>query len=252
LSVAGPAGGESQKVSFVKLGQSIESQEADGSIVQWVVGSEQLGEPVENNATGKLEYQDTCFRNPNLGGKDTAGYIAPGGELAQSCLVEELAQGYNAYSIYGYLPMMNYTTTIVPTANNPALRPLPEIYATYLGFDGTNYNYTGLGAALNDINGAERDQWTNYYGYDIYCHVIISSGLEVPGAKRPATKTLPPPGVVSGKTFNVWRPVNANVLVANDNPPASPYALAAAAGEAVEPEPPVADIPVEADAIVPM
>jgi hypothetical protein len=135
LSAPGSGGGDGlQKVSFVKLGQVIESQEADGSVVQWVVGSESLGEPVKNDVTGKIEYQDTCFRSSNVVGKDTLGYIAPGAELEKSCLVEELNQGFNAYSAYGYLPLVNYTTLVVPTANDPATRALPDSLATYLGF----------------------------------------------------------------------------------------------------------------------
>jgi len=234
-----------KKVAFVKLGQIVATKEADGSVAQWVVGSEQLGEAIKNERTGKLEYQDTCFRNPNVAGKDTSGFIAPGTTLASSCLVEELNQGFNAYSVYGYLPLVNYTTMVVPTANDPLSRPLPDTLATYLGFDGTSHNYTGMGAALNDINGAERDQYTNYYGWDIYCHVIVSGGLEVPGAKRPATKSLPAPGSVNGKTFNVWRPVNLNVVIANDQDSRVP--------DPIEPEPAPADVPVDAaDAVVPM
>ena len=68
--------------------------------MQWVVGSGQLGEPVENEVTGKLEYQDTCFRSANAAGKDSLGYLPPGSELAASCLVQELNQGFNAYSAY--------------------------------------------------------------------------------------------------------------------------------------------------------
>jgi hypothetical protein len=244
LSTGGAAGDERQKVSFVKLGQAISTNEADGSIAQWVVSSEPLGEPVQNE-NGKLEYQDTCFRNPNVAGNDTTGYIAPGTELAPSCLVEGVNQSYNAYSAYGYLPLMNYTTTIVPTANDPATLPLPEVYATYLGFDGNSHNYTGLGAALNDINGTERDAYTEYYPYDIYCHMIVSGGLEVPGAKRPATKSFPLPGVVVGTTLNVWRPVNLNVTIANDQEARAP--------DPVEPAPPPADVPVDAaEALVPL
>jgi hypothetical protein len=239
------AGGAAEKISFVKLGQAVSTKEADGNIVQWVVSSEPLGEPVQNH-NGKLEYQDTCFRNPNLAGKDTSGYLAPGADLAASCLAEELNQGFNAYSAYGYLPLVNYTTMLIPTANDPVTHPLPDTLATYLGFDGVNHNYTGMGAALNDINGAERDPYTNYYGWDIYCHLIISSGgFEVPGAKRPATRSLPMPGSVVSRTFNLWRPVNPNLLVANDNPPRQP--------DPIEPPPPAADVPVDAaEAIVPM
>jgi len=205
-----------QMVSFLKLGQVVVTREPDGSILQWAISSDDLGDPVMNQASGKLEYQDTCFRNPKTAGHDTSGYIAPGTELAPSCLVESLTQSYNAYSAYGYLPLVNHANLIVPTANNPEQNALPEIYATYLGFDGNSHSYTGVGAALNDLNGTERDSYRNYYPYDIYCHMIISGGVEVPGAKRPATRSLPVPGVVDGKTLNVWRPVNLNLDIAND------------------------------------
>lgn len=247
-------------VSFIKLGQVIVAREASGEVVQWVVGSEQLGPPVEND-NGKLEYQDTCFRNPNVVGRDTSGYIAPGSTLAASCLVEELNQTFNAYSAYGYLPLVNYATLIIPTANDPVTRPLPDNLATYLGFDGVDYLYTGWGAALNDINGAERDPYGEYYDSDIYCHFIVSSGLEVPGAKRPATRSLPAPGVVMSGTLNAWRPVNANVAIANDWEPGSrrvadpdaPFAPAEPPPPPIEAEPQPADAPLDAaDAFVPM
>jgi hypothetical protein len=245
------------QISFIKLGQVIAAREANGEVVQWVVGSEQLGPPVKND-NGKLEYQDTCFRNPNVAGHDTLGYLPPDSILAASCLVEEMNQGFNAYSVYGYLPLVNYATMIIQTANDPALHALPDNLATYLGFDGVNHLYTGMGAALNDINGAERDLYTNYYAEDIYCHVIVSSGLEVPGAKRPATRSLPAPGAVIPGTYNVWRPVNPNVDIANDWEPGSrriadPDAPAAPEPQPIEPEPMPADVPVDAaDALVPM
>jgi hypothetical protein len=232
-------------VSFVKLGQIVATQEADGSTVQWVVGSEQLGEPVKNAKNGRLEYQDTCFRNPKLAGKDTAGYGAiQGEELAGTCVVEDVGQSYNALSVGVYTPLSNFATMAVPSFNDPAVHAHPD-RPLYLGFDGTSYNYSGMGAALNDINGAERDVTTNYYGLDSYCHMIVNGGLEVPGAKRPATKSLPPPGAVNSKTFIVWRAVNPNVNIANDELAIVPDRL--------EPAPPVVDVPVDAaDAILPM
>lgn len=244
-------------VSFVKLGQVIAAREANGEVVQWVVASEPLGAPIKND-NGKLEYQDTCFRNPNVAGHDTLGYLPPDSILAASCLVEELNQGFNAYSTYGYLPLVNYATLIIPTANDPATHALPDNLATYLGFDGVNHLYTGWGAALNDINGAERDPYTEYYGSDIYCHFIVSNGLEVPGAKRPATRSLPAPGVVMSGTLNVWRPVNPNVDIANDWEPGSrriadPDAPAAPETPPIEVEQQPADLPVDAaDVLVPM
>jgi hypothetical protein len=240
---ASGGGDPEQKVSFVKLGQVVLSTEADGSVVQWVVSSEQLGEPVYNEGNGRLEYQDTCYRNPNAVGHDTSGWVEPGTELAISCVVEEMNTEYNAYSAYGWTPLVNYVTTWVPTANDPSTRPHPDA-ATYEGYQLGAFQYSGYGAALNDINGTERDPTTAYLPGEQYCHNIVNSGYEVPGSKRPATKSLPAPGVVNAKTLIEWRPVNPNVIIANDQEPAAP--------DPVEPEPEPAQIPVDPDALAPL
>lgn len=224
-------------VEFVKLGQVVVTKENDGTIVQWIIGSEQLGNPVLNKNTGHLEYRDHCFRNPKLAGRDTAGYIEEGIELATSCVVEDINQSYNALSAYGYKPLVNFATTKVATANDPASRPHPD-RATYEGFDGA-FMYGGEGAALNDINGAERDGTTAYLGGESYCHMIVNAGLEVPGSKRPATRSLPAPGVVNGKTLITWKPVNPNVTIADDKEPT--------ARDQIEPEPEPVSEPVDAD-----
>jgi hypothetical protein len=235
--------GVTDKVSFIKLGQAVATREADGSIVHWVVSSEPLGEPVQNE-NGKLEYHDTCFRSANGVGRDTAGLVGAEAELAGTCVVEDREQGYNALSAFGYSPLFNYADVEVATANDPSIRPHPD-GSMYVGHQLGSFKYAGMGAALNDINGAERDWTTNYYGGETYCHMIVSGGLEVPGAKRPATKSLPAPGVVNGKTYIVWRPVNLNVIVANGEPARAP--------DPVESPPAPADLPVDAaEAVVPM
>jgi hypothetical protein len=115
----------------------------------------------------------------------------------------------------------------------------------YAGNEQGAFWYTGNGAALNDINGAERDWTTSYFGGETYCHMIVSGGLEVPGAKRPATKSLPTPGIVNGNTYIEWRPVNPNLNIANDQAPIAP--------DPIEPLPEPAPPPVNAeDAVVPM
>jgi hypothetical protein len=206
-----------QRVSFLQLGQVVTTEEAGGNVVQWLISSENLGEPIEKR-DGTLEFQDTCFRNPNVVGRDTAGWVSPGTELAVSCVVEDSSSEYNAYSVYGWTPIVNYTTRQVPTANSPDKRPHPD-GANYEGMMGSTHVYSGYGAALNDISGTERDPVTNYIPGEQYCHMIVNGGYEVPGAKRPATKSLPAPGIVNGATLIAWRPVNPNVIIANDQEP---------------------------------
>jgi hypothetical protein len=220
-------------VRFFKIGQAIITKEPDGTMVTWVLRTENLGPPEPYQ--GRLEYKDTCFRNPAMVGRDTAGWVAPGTELAVSCVVEDSNKEWNAYSAYGWSPLVNYATTQVATANDPVTHPHPD-GATYAGPGAGVFFYTGPGAALNDINGTERDAYMNYLPGERYCHMIISSGYEVPGAKRPATRTLPAPGIVNGKTVVTWKPVNPNVDIANDQAPISP--------DPIEPDPPPAVVPI--------
>lgn len=223
---------------FVKLGQSVVTKEADGSVVQWVIGSFNLGAAVFNKTRNRPEYKDHCFRNPKLVGKDTAGRVSSGSELAVTCVVEESKMAWNALSAYGWTPLVNFATAKVGTTSNPH----PDA-ATWEGSVGVVQYYSGNGAALNDINGAERDPSSNYIGGEAYCHMIVSNGLEVPGAKRPDTKTLPAPGSVNVKSLITWKPVNPNVTIANDQvPPPDP----------VEPEPEPASEPISADDTIPM
>ena len=225
-------------VRFVKLGQSVITKEKDGTFVQWVIGSYSLGNPVFNKIKNRPEYRDWCFRNPQTAGKDTAGRVSSGSELAVTCVVEESKMAWNALSAYGWTPLVNFATTKVGTSSSPH----PDA-AVFEGQVGTVYYYGGAGAALNDLNGAERDGSSNYIGGEAYCHMIVNGGLEVPGAKRPDTKTLPAPGVVNTKTAITWKPVNPNVTIANDQvPPPDP----------VEPEPEPASEPISADDTVPM
>jgi len=233
---------DGQSVRFVKLGQAVSTKEVDGSIVQWVVGSSNLGNPLFNKIKNRYEYKDHCFRNPALVGKDTAGRVTSGSELAVSCVVEESRAEWNALSAYGWSPLVNFATAKVGTSNDPATRPHPDA-ATYEGYNAPAYYYAGTGAALNDINGAERDASTNYIGGEAYCHMIINGGLEVPGAKRPDTKSLPAPGIVNVKSYIAWKPVNPNVTIANDQ---------VAAPDPVEPEPEPAPEPISADETLPM
>jgi Tol biopolymer transport system component len=81
--------------------------------------------------------------------------------------------------------------------------------------------YTGIGAALNDPSGEERDPWGYYYGADWSLHFVELNGVQVPAAKRPSTKSYPPPGVVNIKSPIRWLPMNPYVTIAN-GPPIDP------------------------------
>jgi hypothetical protein len=202
-----------KNVSFVKLGQGVVTHGHDGTDVHWVVSSEQLGEPVRDK-DDRLTYSDHCFRNPKTAGQDTAGWLAPGIELGISCVVEDMKMEWNAYSAYGWSPLVNLADMNVRMANDPAVHPHPD-GARYVGFDGRAHVYTGMGAALNDLNGTERDAFGYYMFGERYCHMIVANGYEVPGAKRPATRSFPPPVTVNVATYIVWRPVDPNINIAN-------------------------------------
>jgi hypothetical protein len=197
-----------RRVSFVQTGQGVVTKERDGSEVQWVVSSEQLGEPVRGE-DGRLAYQDRCFRNARLGGHDSEGTIPPGEQLSATCTIETMASESNYSGL-----LVNFATLEVPMANDPNSSPHPD-GAYYVGWNGSAHVYTGYGAALNDINATERDEYTNYIIGEAYCHYVVSGGYEVPGAKRPATRSLPAPGSIIVTSYIQWRPVNPYIPIAN-------------------------------------
>lgn len=209
------------QVEVYKIGQIIQTKDAVGNVTQWVVSSWDLGQAVRQK-DGRMVFNDSCFRNPKLVGKDTMGRVEEGRELAGICVVEDVNQEYNALSAeWGWTPIWNFATGNVPMKNNPSSHPHPD-GAYYKGYDGTANIFTYYSAALNDINGAERDWLGGYYVGDGWCHYIVQGGYEVPAAKRPATKSLPAPGVINTGSFVTWRPVNPNLDIANDEEPASP------------------------------
>jgi streptogramin lyase len=177
---------------------------------------------------------------------DTAGRVSSGSELATTCIVEEQLQGWNSLSAYGWTPLVNWANFEICSSNRPygVLHP-DGVTPTRLLPGNTGACYTGAGAALNDINGTERDRAGNYLSGPTYCHYIVVGGLEVPAAKRPATrypKTKTPDGKthydftrreINPATPIVWRPVDPNLNLAN-----GPVAD--------EPEPQPAPAPVEA------
>jgi hypothetical protein len=150
------------------------------------------------------------------------GRVADGSELAAICTVEDMLTGYNAQLAgFGWAPMSNVADREVCSSNNPATTPHPDGATLVRSYSqsGTGpadtFCYTGLGAALNDINGAERDWLGDYYIGEGWCHYLHVSGIEVPAAKRPATFSLPAPGRINTQSPILWRPVNPTLAIAN-------------------------------------
>jgi hypothetical protein len=142
-------------------------------------------------------------------GHDAEG-VPAGNELAQACVVETMTSSTNVTG----QRLVNYATREVPTSSYP--HP-DDAHLMREYWDGTHwiYYYSGEGAALNDVNGTERDAAGVYLPGSAHCHVVWSNGYEVSGAKRPNTKAWPAPGVVVPWTAIVWRPVNPDVAIGN-------------------------------------
>ena len=160
---------------------------------------------------------------------DTAGRVSDGLELAGVCIVEELGAEYNALAAeWGWTPLWNFADSEVCMANGPNGRPHPDDALLVRSYSSTGsgpddtFCYKEYGAALNDLNGAERDWLGEYYAGNGWCHYIAVGGYEVPAAKRPATRSLPAPGAVNTRTYMAWRPVNPNVPIANGLDPRPP------------------------------
>lgn len=152
-------------------------------------------------------------------GRDTAGWVSQGMELGFSrrCTVEDVLQPWNATSRNGFFPLVNVADLEVCTSTqvHPDGALLVRSYSQSGSGPDDTFCYTGEGAALNDINGIERDRFGQYYGEENYCHFIQNGGYEVPGAKRPATRSLPAPGSINTRSPIAWRPVSPNFSVAN-------------------------------------
>jgi Tol biopolymer transport system component len=132
-------------------------------------------------------------------------------DLGATGYVEEANAEWN---VTGF-PLQNVATLLVGTTTlehpDGALR---------VGFDpvrGIAW-YTDLGAALNDPGGMERDATGTYYGADWATHLIAVNGVQVPAAKRPSTRSYPPPGVVNVNSRIRWLAANPYVMIANDAP----------------------------------
>jgi hypothetical protein len=100
-------------------------------------------------------------------GMDTLGAVLDGYELALTCTFEEPLAAYNALSAsYPYWsPLLNYADREVCSANNPTGIHHPDWAGLVRSFSSSGsgpddtFCYTGHGAALNDLNGTERDQF---------------------------------------------------------------------------------------------
>lgn len=146
-------------------------------------------------------------------GHDTAGTVY-GQELARSCMVETMNTAADAMDAKspGYR-IINYASSEVGTTTNPHPDGARLTRSTP---DGVFY-YRGDGAALNDNSGTERNKDGVYYTTTDRCHVVISNGADVPGAKRPSVYY---PAGSSTLQVNVrssirWRPVASSVSIAN-------------------------------------
>lgn len=154
-------------------------------------------------------------RKPAVSSADTLGWVPEGTDLATACVVEEMGTEWNALSVYGWYPIANVATREVCSSNDPNRNPHPDGAQLVRSPAPGVFCYTGYGAALNDINGMERGEDNNYLAGDGHCHYIVNGGYEVPAAKRPATKSLPAPGIVNTKTPITWKPVNPNIAISN-------------------------------------
>jgi hypothetical protein len=151
-------------------------------------------------------------------GLDTMGWTPDGSELApNSCVVEEMGQPWNTVSRVGFSTLVNFADLEVCTSTqvHPDGAVLVRSYPQSGSGPDDTFCYTGRGAALNDVNGIERDENGQYYSGEQYCHYLQNAGYEAPAAKRPATRSLPAPGSINTRSPIAWRPVNPNFSLAN-------------------------------------
>lgn len=156
---------------------------------------------------------------PRAGASDTSGRVASGSELSMTCVVEDNLAAYNNIGPNGWKPLYNWADGEVCMRNHPDAQPHPDFPTLTRFLANGGACYTGLGAALNDPNGTERDSSGGYYQGTEYCHMVVSGGYEVPAAKRPATRSTPYPGSVQTSSYLLWRTVNYSLDIANSKPP---------------------------------
>ena len=150
-------------------------------------------------------------------GHDMAS-TAEGTDMADMCVLETAGSETNVTRNAQGNPqtLVNWTDQYVGTTSIP--HP-DEAWLVSVDPDRLIAWYTDTGAALNDTGGIERDREGNEMGGLGRCHYVEISGVQVPGAKRPSTKSHPPPGSVNVNSRIRWLAVNPYVTIAN----ASPY-----------------------------
>ena len=171
-----------------------------GAAVTWDVPSVTTGVAFSSRVAGTVP----CI---GASGRDTAGTMAST-TLSSSCVLETLIAETNG----SRQPVLNFATLPVCTSSHPHPDGAQLVSADP---QASVYCYRWTGAGLNDINGTERDEKGVYYVEAIRCHTVVSGGIGVPAAKRPATRSLPAPGRPRDNTPLLWRVVNPNVTIAN-------------------------------------
>ena len=149
-------------------------------------------------------------------GRDAAS-TTPATDMVDYCVLETARAETNvARDEYGSpRRLLNWATrpvgtTSVPHPDGAVLVSLdPERLIAW---------YSEQGAALNFSDGIERDRDGLFIGPWYTCHYIETGGVQVPAAKRPSTRSFPPPGVYDVNSRIRWLVANPYVTIANDSP----------------------------------
>jgi hypothetical protein len=110
--------------------------------------------------------------------------------------------------------LQNYATVLVGTSSFPHPDGAELVYHDHIA---KIYWYSGMGAAVNDFDG-ERDPLGTYYRTEWSQHYLTVDGIMVPAAKRPSTRSYPPPARIDFNSRIRWLPVNPYVNIANGDP----------------------------------
>jgi Tol biopolymer transport system component len=144
-------------------------------------------------------------------GNDAPGILAvTKQDLASTGYLEQGGSETN----FGWGRLQNVATLLVGTSSFPHPDGAQLVYHDPIA---GIYWYTGLGAAVNDVNG-ERDQLGTYYYLEWSQHYVMVGGIMVPAAKRPSTRSYPPPARIDFNSRIRWLPVNPYVNIANGSP----------------------------------
>ena len=120
-------------------------------------------------------------------GRDTAGWTSEGQELSRTCVVEDAlafwnASSYSARNGFAFVPLLNVADQEVCSTDrtHPDDATLVRSYPRSGSGPDDTFCYTGMGAALNDINGIERDGPGRTTARRFGRHDIQNGGYEVP------------------------------------------------------------------------